>query len=604
MNELTETGYPYEITVLRYNIGSDNGPPDVFLADAVKDWNEKYITPKIVISTVSEAFSVFEEKYGDKIPEVKGDFTGYWEDGSLSSAKETVINRSNAVRLVLGQALWSVIDPSGYPDKEYSDTWQKVMLYDEHTWGSWNSVSEPEAEFTQQQWKIKQEFALSAQDRSEYFVNNVLEDRMTTANVVRAAEVINTGSYPKTDLVVLPGKYNLPGSKVMDRSGKQVPSQVLSSGGLAFLAGDIPPFGSEIFYIQEGEYKDGKAFSINENTLLNEKYDISVNPADGSIEKLMWKEKDTDLVSSGTGGLNDFFYVEGRSPVNKKKVDNIRISVKENGPLLTSLLIESDAPGCKKLTREIRLVNGLDRVDIINTIDKKKIYDQEGVHFGFPFNISDGTMRYDLAIGVCDMEKDQLPGACRNYITINSCVDISNEEYGITWASPDAPLVEAGEITTDAIAFGWIDSLEPTQTLYSYVMNNYWETNYCAAQEGQVTFRYSILPHQEYDQDQMIRFGKNLREPLIVVPVSKDQKRIESQFEIEDNGIIALSVKPVQSGRAFLLKLYNIGEGQKPLIWKKKPTEIYLCDPDGNIIGEGNNVIFPPFGIKMFLIKK
>ena len=62
-----------------------------------------------------------------------------------------------------------------------------------------------------------------------------------------------------------------------------------------------------------------------------------------------------------------------------------RITVKERGPLVASLLVESDAPGCKSLSREVRILDGLDYVEIINTIDKLPVRAKEGVHFGFGF---------------------------------------------------------------------------------------------------------------------------------------------------------------------------------------------------------------------------
>ena len=41
----------------------------------------------------------------------------------------------------------------------------------------------------------------------------------------------------------------------------------------------------------------------------------------------------------------------------------------------------------------------------------------------------------------------------------------------------------------------WIEHLAPSQTLYSWPMNNHWHTNYKADQEGPTVFRYVILPH-------------------------------------------------------------------------------------------------------------
>lgn len=56
-------------------------------------------------------------------------------------------------------------------------------------------------------------------------------------------------------------------------------------------------------------------------------------------------------------------------------------------------LVESDAPGCVKFTREYRVVDSLDRVDIVNVLDKKAVRRKEGVHLGFTFNVPEGVKR-------------------------------------------------------------------------------------------------------------------------------------------------------------------------------------------------------------------
>ncbi|MCK7483887.1 MAG: hypothetical protein M0C28_48030 [Candidatus Moduliflexus flocculans] len=69
----------------------------------------------------------------------------------------------------------------------------------------------------------------------------------------------------------------------------------------------------------------------------------------------------------------------------------------------------------------------------------------------------------------------------------------------MTWTSIDAPLVEIGALTDETPRESerrvWRRKLEPSATLFSYAMNNYWHTNYKADQEGPVTLRYAVSPH-------------------------------------------------------------------------------------------------------------
>ena len=65
--------------------------------------------------------------------------------------------------------------------------------------------------------------------------------------------------------------------------------------------------------------------------------------------------------------------------------------------------------------------------------------------------------------------------------------------------SVDVPGIQLGSIGTDPIAAGWRKAIDPAPVLYSYVMNNYWETNYKASQKNATVFHYSLRPHGKYD---------------------------------------------------------------------------------------------------------
>ena len=170
-------------------------------------------------------------------------------------------------------------------------------------------------------------------------------------------------------------------------------------------------------------YMTGKAAELS-----NRRIALKVDEKTGAISSLKWKGNNIELVNGEAGlGLNDYFYVAGRDPKDPQRNGPVNIRIKEQGPLVASLLIESDAPGCHKLTRELRIIDG---------IDKEKIYKQEGVHLAFSFNVPKGVMRMDTPWAVVQPEVDQLPGSCKNYFTVQRWVDVSNRDYGVTWAKP------------------------------------------------------------------------------------------------------------------------------------------------------------------------
>ena len=51
-------------------------------------------------------------------------------------------------------------------------------------------------------------------------------------------------------------------------------------------------------------------------------------------------------------------------------------------------------------------------------------------------------------------------------------------------------------------------------------MNNHWDTNYKADQEGPATFRYAIWSHGAFRAEDTARFGVDCSQPLLVRPAS------------------------------------------------------------------------------------
>lgn len=597
MNELAANNYPYDMVTLRYNIGSDNGPVDEALATTVREWNEKYVSPKVVISTVGESFRLFEEKYGSQLPTYSGDLTAYWEDGAASSARETAMNRHNADRMAMAETLWAMLDPGYYPDALADAVWQNILLFDEHTWGSWNSISEPDSPFTLQQWKTKQSYVQKGDSLSGELLTAALREGLSQSPVIAAVEVFNTLTWPRTELVALPPGSTLAGFLISDADGNLMPSQVLTGGELAFMAQNVPPLGSKIFYLQPGE--PDAAFPDREPyTLSSDDITLTLDTATGAIASLRDRDIPFDLVDCSTlPGLNGYYYVNGRNPVNVAGNSHAHITVKENGPLVQSLTVESQAPGARSLRSEIRLTRGTGKIDIITTIDKIKTLHPEGVHIAFPFHVPGGILRYDLAYAVCRAEKDQLPGSNRNYLTFDNYVDVSNDDYGVSWTSPDAPLIEPGAITNDATVYGWIEHLKPNQTFYSYIMNNYWGTNYCASQEGPVTFSYSLAPHGKFNPAEAEKFGLEQRQPLIVRPVGVLTQAAAPLFHITTAGIITTEIKPVGDGKDILVTLYNVSGKTAPLIWTCGAREIHISNFDGDTLGPAGVITMDPWDI-------
>ncbi len=563
LDELQLADYPYDMVQIRYSIGGDNGPPDQQLSEFVKAWNQRYERPRMVISTTSALMRAFEARYADRIPQVRGDFTPYWEDGAGSSAKETGLARTASERLVQAEALWALLAPDDYPADDFYAAWRSVILYNEHTWGAHCSINEPDNPFTLSQWKIKQQFALDADQQSRELLQRALATRPQPEDTIRAVDVWNTTSWPRTDLVVVEADRPLAGYVVKDADGQPVPAERTARGGLSFVAREVPALGAKRFFIDPGGPRKLGTASAEGNVVSNDRVRVEVDPHTGRIASLRWVEVDHDFAGGPERrGLNEYQYVAGRTAQDPQTSQPERTRLFSHGSS-AQLGVVSRAPGCQELFSVVSVTDGLDRVDICNWVFKSKVLEKESVHFGFPFHVPGGTMRLDIPWAVIQPDVDQLPGACKNYFTVGRWADVSNSQLGITWCTLDAPLLEVGGIHVDVpdpfSSSAWLQQLEPTQTLYSYVMNNYWETNYRASQEGLVRFRYALRPHKPYDQAAAARFGIECSQPLIAAPAHPDAPVPGYRLSVAGPGVLVSSLKPSEDGGALMVRLFNPG---------------------------------------------
>lgn len=582
LTNLEAREYPYSTCYLRYTVNGDNGPPDELMPDVIKEWNEKYDSPKFYIGTTKELFSEFEREYENDIPVYSGDMTPTWEDGAASTARELAMNRESSERLNQTEILWGMLNPKLFPVNEFLEAWKNVVLFSEHTWGASASGPEPESEFTKKLWAGKKLYADNADSQSKKLYTDVLTGiQSDNGNYIH---VFNTNLWKRSDVVTIDKIVDLQGKALMSPSGNLVPLQRLHDSSWIFVAKDIAALSSSVYKIVDDTRKNtGVKSMIQDNVLDNGIIHVEIDKVKGTISSLTKTGEEYNYASER--GLNDYVYTE-RLAANPQWVDNIkRITVLDDGEVAATLRIESDAPGCHSLLRDVTVYKELGRIDIINTVDKENIYKPENVRFVFPFNISHGEISMDLAMSEMHPEREQLTGVNKNYYSIQNGLSASNLSHGIYLTTIDAPFVELGEMTSDVWrleqgGLGWRSSAMISPRIYSWVMNNSWRTNYKASQDGISIFRYSLELFDPFEP-QLKKQGLEQAQKMITV-LSDKPAGIETLFRLKGKNQISVStIKPSDDGKGYILRLLNMNDQSvhSSFIWGSIHAEkVFVCD--------------------------
>jgi alpha-mannosidase len=580
--------YPYDL--IGFHISgyvTDNCPPKKELSDRVREWNSHWAFPKLRLATMSEFFGALEKKFAKAIPTYKLGWPDYWTDGVGSTAFETGLNRLAHSDILTAEKMAvaaKLTDKAfAFPAAEIRDAYESATLYDEHTWGAWNSISDPDSEFARSQWAYKSGFAYGAREIAKTVLERSLPVLLKSiaSPDARAIAVFNPLSWERTDVVRVALPADLQAKdvkfKLFDkRSGFEIATQRPDKSTLMFLAAGVPAFGYAVYTLTPdmAPMNFAPMPKAAGNVLESRYYRVTADPITGGLSSVIDKETGRELVDARAKvALNQYIYenpVGGRDAVNNmaKPAEFNRYSPVAAaaagglaGPVASSLVIRSKAKPCPDIEQEIVLYDGLKRIDIVNRLKKDETREAEALYFAFPFGVEAGKWRFEIADGTMAPETEQLPGTTRDWQAVQNWVEIAGPKQTVVWSPVEAPLVEFGGINTGK----WLKKLPLTNTsVYSYAMNNYWHTNFKAGQGGPFVFRYSITTRPGgADLVGSTRFGWEVHTPLLAswLP-AKNAGPLPaagaSLFSVDKPNVIIQAVKAAEDGNGFVIRLREI----------------------------------------------
>jgi alpha-mannosidase len=631
-------------TAIIFGTQLENTPLANEQSEIVAAVNREYAWPRFEFSTVHSAMQKIEREWKGDIPVVRGDFGPYWEDGYGSAAAHTTIHRENQHRIATAEVLGSAVsslDPQVHPDKAMlEDAWRNELLYDEHTWTYVGATTQPEHHQSEDQIALKGARVVRARDD----INESIQRGWAQLEALvkpreNSIAVFNSLNWPRTGLI----ETDLPaGTKIIDpATGRDVPFEILWKGKgislpgfgpgnvrIGFVAADVPAVGYKLYTVKLAAPADPPTSSaITGNVVESQFYRVVFDPPSGSITSIFDKQLGRELVDRHSPyKFGSYLYVTGGDDYPKNSLYRFgaglkppsltiheanagRIVTSKKTPIGTAVQLSSSAPNTPTIQTEILLLDNEKKILITYRLHKDRVLTRESAYIAFPFDVPSPRFTYGSQSGWVNPARDELAGGSREWYLPTTWASVLNPQFAATLVPLDAPLTAFGDI----VRADWPSEFQPkSSTIFSWLMNNYWGTNFPAWQGGDFTFRYAITSDAHFDPAVATRFGWNALTPLERDDVfaSQDGSALPEQqaslLEISDPDVILLTWKPAEDGDGSILRIQesagkssNVTIRSKFLLFDKSWLCNVLEDSQSELTTSGDtlNVPIKPFQV-------
>lgn len=597
--QLNRQPYPWDLLHLRvHGRWSDNAGPARSVSDIVAKWNDRWAYPRLRVSTNEDFLDAAVARVGDQLQTYTGDWNDWWAHGVGAAVAPVAVGRRAQYELADAQTLAAshrMIAQTGgsEPVVDPARGYRQLALWDEHTWGAANSweYAEEGASSGAHQWAWKVARSYDALDEAEQSMQQAGAElaglHTRPRDVDLCLYVYNTGGQRRSEPVevFLPQSVApLPqGLRLIDaRTGAKLPhtervepanSRALGRY-LRFAAADVPAVGFIRIDVEldhpdsatPADPSEQRAQSVvasanmraldADDVLENNWLRIRFDHRRGTVSSIMHRSTGREIVNADSAvGFNSYVYdrysTVGRSNHNSSKFADtgslaLISSRQSNGAAAVveavsdeveqRIVVERSAPGAELLHTTYRLRHDDCRLEIVNRLRKPRTWDKESAFFGFPFKAEDPKVMTESAGGLAGPDADRVPGGATYLHTIRSWVAIQDDGIGIGWASADVPLVQIGTIALPYLPFpNTMTGTEPA-TVFSWVHNNIWDTNFPVEQSFDLELRYAIgvgaVSAAEIAADTAAMLTQPLRALIVSSPADTTPPEAGSLLEI------------------------------------------------------------------------
>lgn len=643
---LQSLGYPYDFCYLTSTCSPqlwDNAPANPFVAKLIGEWNQdgtrlpiRYVTPADLLERIRRIPA-------DLTPVRRGDWTDFWVFGVGARAHEAKLCRE--ARRYLSTAhrinVLATRNPSARHAGHRDEAMENIVLYEEHTCSHY--LTDPANEAARTLDGIKCSHAYQAhsvaflamlEELDELALNEACASRM------QSVAFFNPSGVEQEIHVKIPPAWCKDGR--FFRASRFQAENILNG-----VAGDwcgpvrIAPYSHQRVAVDAlrpaGKHPDLR-HSVTEEDLSRRSlnadfgntlqfkgsarihhvetpwYRLEFDEVKGRVLSLVDVRRDWEVLADGATGFFDYVrerpdgLIDGtRTAFFKRDLEREKLdrdnwqdwhAIHERATAVTRVAVEEraneirlitgfEAPGVRDLTRTIIVRADSPMIGIEVSMDKLACADPEAVYFTIPLRMEAGWgCHFDTAGVPVALDRDQLPGSCRNWMCVDNYLSIHHEGRGATLFCPDAPLVMPG-----GFHFGRPMTEVPrgkNPKLVAWPMNNYWDTNFSRVQPGHTSFRYEFMCHGSFDAVELARHAEGINHPAVWLPSTAMACEPTSLMRCDCDAVRVLDIRKDRFSEALILRLLNVsGEPvSATLEFNRAITRVERCSVQGKSLNE------------------
>ncbi|OWA00173.1 alpha-mannosidase [Streptomyces sp. CS113] len=542
----TADPYPWDVLHLRV-LGkfADNGPPRRIISDTVRRWNDEWAFPHLRASRNQDFFEDAEKRVGDRLETFRGDWSDWWVDGIGAGAVPLAATRRGQAALAEAQTVSAYAELLGVPGSSGVTTaapavYRAASLFNEHTWGAgdpWTHGDHGHGS-GEKQWHWKYSQAMRAHDEAETLLDSATallgEALAPRAGALASFYVANTCSWERTESarIFLPEAtvgLDRPVEVLDGRTGAPLPcTEEAQTNDRHRAAGrfllvplrDVPACGAVRLDVVPGtatgtgtgSASGGAAVTAEPTVLENEHLRVTVDLRHACIGSVVDKHTGRELVRQDAAlGFNGYVYDEYATAgafnhqSSKTVADDSMhlLASRSTAPPAAlvdrttnatghTLVYECAPAGTRRLRVTVHLPHDAARIDVENRIDKPATLTKESAYFAFPFALDDPRVRMEATGGVTGTGLETVPGSATHMRAVRRWISLGDATHHVALATTDAPLVQLGGIAIPYVPYPQSLPRHEPATVYSWVHNNIWDTNFPAQQAFDQVFRYTV----------------------------------------------------------------------------------------------------------------